>query len=161
MPNSEATARGHLRKTPTAQPHSTSDAVSALRRHHKASIIQDTWKKRLQDTTKPPLPTFDPTKSPRSTTLHLDCTGALPERCSSGTLFLMVSCYGSYIHIKPLSSLQGSQTSEALSRNKSWIPQGLSTYLLRQVLASNRDHLEYATPLRVRPYDFGLSRCAS
>jgi hypothetical protein len=29
MPNSEAMARGHLRKTPTTQPHALSDAVSA------------------------------------------------------------------------------------------------------------------------------------
>ena len=41
MPNSEATARGHLRKSPTGQPHAASKAVSALERHHKAKIIQE------------------------------------------------------------------------------------------------------------------------
>ncbi len=41
MPNSEATARGHLRKSPTSQPHEESDAVSARQRHHKAAVIKE------------------------------------------------------------------------------------------------------------------------
>jgi hypothetical protein len=40
MPNSEASARGHLRKTPTAQPHAESNAVSALQRFHKAQVLK-------------------------------------------------------------------------------------------------------------------------
>ncbi len=35
MPNSISTARGHLDKTPTGQPHALSDAVSARKRHHR------------------------------------------------------------------------------------------------------------------------------
>jgi hypothetical protein len=34
MPDSEATARGHLNKTPTSQPHALSQSVSARRRQH-------------------------------------------------------------------------------------------------------------------------------
>jgi hypothetical protein len=37
MPDSEATARGHLNKTPTSRPHSLSQSVSARRRHHAKS----------------------------------------------------------------------------------------------------------------------------
>ena len=44
MPNSAATARGHLRKPPTGQPHASSQAVSALQRHHKAQVIQNMWR---------------------------------------------------------------------------------------------------------------------
>jgi hypothetical protein len=51
---------------------------------------------------------------PKSTTLHFDYTGALPERCSSGTLYFMVSCWGSYIHLEPLHSLKGADTAQAL-----------------------------------------------
>jgi hypothetical protein len=86
MPNSEASARGHLRKTPTAQPHAQSEAVSALRRHHNAKAIRDLWRQMKTKAKSSPLSTFDPTKAPRSTTLHFDYTGALPERCTSGTL---------------------------------------------------------------------------
>jgi hypothetical protein len=44
MPNSEATARGHLRKSPTAQPHANSDAVSARQRQHKMAVLQEMLK---------------------------------------------------------------------------------------------------------------------
>jgi hypothetical protein len=88
MPNSEASARGHLRKTPTGQLHSQSEAVSALRRHHNAKAIQDLWRQMKAKAKSSPLSTFDSTKVPKSTTLHFDYTGALPERCNSGTLYL-------------------------------------------------------------------------
>jgi hypothetical protein len=114
MPNSEATARGHLRKTPTAQPHAQSEAVSALRRHYQAAILQEAWRLRAADMKSKIDPQFDPTKVPRSTTLHFDYIGALPERCSAGTLYFMVSCWGSYIHLEPLHSLKGAHTAQAL-----------------------------------------------
>jgi hypothetical protein len=44
MPNSEATSRGHLRKSPTAQPHAHSDAVSARQRQHKTAVLQEMLK---------------------------------------------------------------------------------------------------------------------
>jgi hypothetical protein len=115
MPSSEATARGHLRKMPTGQPHSESDVVSALRRHHHASVIQALFKthhKQLKF--KSPIPAFDPTSVHKSTKLHFDYTGPLPERCASGMLYFMVSCWGFYINIQPLTSLKGTQTAEAL-----------------------------------------------
>ena len=61
MPNSEASARGHLRKTPTAQPHAQSEAVSALRRHHNAKAIQDLWRQMKTKAKSSPFSTFDPT----------------------------------------------------------------------------------------------------
>jgi hypothetical protein len=123
MPNSEATARGHLRKSPKGQPHQLSDSVSARQRSHKAQIMRQL----LATTQGQTIPgatnekntlreVFDPTKVPRSITLHLDYTGALPKRCASGTLYFMVSCWGHYIHIEPLSSLQGPHTSKALTK---------------------------------------------
>jgi hypothetical protein len=114
MPNSEATARGHLRKSPTAQPYAQSEAVSALCRHHKAAILQEAWRLRTASKLSKLDPKFDPTMVPKSTTLHFDYTGALPERCSSGTLYFMVSCWGSYIHLEPLHSLKGADTAQAL-----------------------------------------------
>jgi hypothetical protein len=92
-PNSEATARGHLRKSPTSQPHANSQSVSALQRHHKANIIQNLWRQSKKDKTVHAR--FDPTTVTKSTTLHFDYTGPLPERCSAGTLHFMISCYES------------------------------------------------------------------
>jgi hypothetical protein len=117
MPNSEATARGHLRKSPTGQPHAQSDSVSALRRHHDASIIQELNKRNRNDPkAKAMLLPFDPTTVPKSTKLHFDYTRPLPQRCSSGTLYFIVSCRGCYINIQSLSSLKGAQTAEALTK---------------------------------------------
>jgi hypothetical protein len=93
MPISEATARGHLRKSQTQQPHAKSQSVSALRRHHNASVIQSFWKSRKSDPNYKPSARFDVTKVGKSNTLHLDYTGAFPERLSSGALYLIVSCY--------------------------------------------------------------------
>ena len=115
MPNSEATARGHLRKSPTAQPHAASQAVSALRRHHKIQLIQEVWKKHLQDPKFKARVPFDPTSAVKSTTLHLDYTGLLPERCSEGTVCFMISCWGCYIHVLPLTSMKGASTAAALT----------------------------------------------
>ena len=114
MPNSEATARGHLRKSPTAQPHANSDAVSARQRQHKTAALQEMLKQHYGGKKLPPLPPLDISLLPKSTILHCDYTGALPERCSSGTLYFMVSCCRSYIHLEPLSSLKGHHTASAL-----------------------------------------------
>ena len=116
MPNSEASARGHLRKTPTAQPHAGSDAVSALHRYHKAEVIRALKRKHLANNSGSLYPTFDPTTVTKSTTLHLDYTGAWPERGSMGTSHLEISTWGSYIHISPLTGLKGAQTSESLTK---------------------------------------------
>jgi hypothetical protein len=40
MPNSMATARGHLNKSPIGQPHALSDAVSARKRHHRNELVR-------------------------------------------------------------------------------------------------------------------------
>jgi hypothetical protein len=114
MPNSEATARGHLRKSPTAQPHANSDAVSARQRQHKTAVLQEMLKQHYGGKKLPPIPPLDISLLPKSTILHCDYTGALPERCSSGTLYFMVSCCRSYIHLEPLSSLKGHHTASAL-----------------------------------------------
>jgi hypothetical protein len=53
------------------------------------------------------------TTIPRSSTLHLDYIGALPERCTSGTLYFMVSCWGLYTHI----GLKGDKTADALTKS--------------------------------------------
>jgi hypothetical protein len=110
MPNSIATARGHLRKSPTSQPHEHSQSVSALRRYHKSNAVKSLWKNAQKTASLAP---FDPTTATKSSAFHFDYTGPLPERCASGTLYFMVSCHGGYIHIIPLTSLKGSCTAEA------------------------------------------------
>jgi hypothetical protein len=104
-----ATARGHLDKTPAAQPHAHSEAVSARKRHH------DRRPPRIPSG-KPEEP-FDPTNVPKSTTLHMDYTGDLPETCLSDTRCFMVSCWGSYIHLEPLTNMRSTQTIAALQRS--------------------------------------------
>jgi hypothetical protein len=89
MPDSEATAKGHLDKTATKQPHALSQAVSARRRAHLHAARQIKPEHKNRKT--PLLPPFDPTKVPRSTTLHLHYTGRLPRRGSSGTLYFLVA----------------------------------------------------------------------
>jgi hypothetical protein len=107
-----------LTKTPTSQPHALSDSVSARHRAHvKAQQALPTIK--TDDSTPggsqlKPAKTFDPTTVPRSTTLHLDYTGRLPTRCSTGTLYFLVACWGSYIHFEPLSSMTGAATAVAV-----------------------------------------------
>ncbi len=118
MPSSEATAKGHLTKTPTAQPHKLSDSVSARRRAHiKAQRNARTIKSEDNTPSGPqtkPAQVFDPTTVPKSTSLHLDYTGRLPTRGSTGTLYLLVACWGSYIHLEPLSSMTGAATAVAI-----------------------------------------------
>ncbi len=53
MPESEATARGHLNKTPTSQPHELSEAVSARRRAHLNNLKHQHGAPSTSPTTKP------------------------------------------------------------------------------------------------------------
>jgi hypothetical protein len=105
MPDSEATAKGHLNKTPTGQSHAASQSVDAQRRLHQNL-------RRPEQTKTDP---FDPTSVPRSKTLHIDYTGRLPERCETGTLYFLVACHGAYIHLEPLTSMQGPETATAIT----------------------------------------------
>jgi hypothetical protein len=50
----------------------------------------------------------------RSTRIHLDYTGALPERGSAGTLYFQISVWGGYINLQPLRSLRAEHTVPAL-----------------------------------------------
>ncbi len=111
MPQTMATARGHLDKIPAAPPHANSEAVSAQKRHHHR-------KAQRSPASGPPNPVkpFDYTGVTKSTTLHVDYTGDLPEICYSGTRCFMVSCWGSYIHLEPLTNLRSVQTVAALQR---------------------------------------------
>jgi hypothetical protein len=114
LPNAMATAKGHLDRTPSGLPHAALDAIiSARKRHHKMatrdSILQLVKEKGLQGTTP-----FSPKDSPRSTTLHLDYTGPLPDVCCSGTRYFQVRCWGGYINIQPLTSLRHEHTTMAL-----------------------------------------------
>ncbi len=77
MPQSEATSRGRLRKSPTAQPHEQCDAVSARQRQHKAAAIKELLQKTYSNKKLPSIPRFDISDVPRSTTLHCDYTGPL------------------------------------------------------------------------------------
>ena len=110
MPNSEATAKGHLSKTRTAQPHALSQAVSARHKHH----LQNQSRLKGLEPDSPKLPDFDPTTIPRSRTLHVDYTGRLPQRGSAGTLYFLVACWGSYIHFEPLTTMRGIETAAAV-----------------------------------------------
>ncbi len=107
-------------KTPTAQPHAESDAVSALHRFHKAQVIKALKQKHRAINSGSLYPPFDPTTVIKSTTLHLDYTGAWPERGSMGTSHLEISTWESYIHINPLTGLKGAQTSESLTKTLSF-----------------------------------------
>jgi hypothetical protein len=106
MPNSLATAKGHLNKSAAGQPHALSDSVSARQRHH----VKNQRRPQTVKTTKP----FDVTAVPRSTTIHMDYTGRMPNRGSSGTLYFLVACWGAYIHLEPLTNLRGLDTAAAI-----------------------------------------------
>ena len=101
LPNSMATAKGHLDRSRSGQPHAESDAVSARRRHHTLATrnLCHSWLKSLDS--KDALKPFDPKEGPRSTTLHLDYTGPLPEACASGTRYFQISCWGGYSYQHP------------------------------------------------------------
>jgi hypothetical protein len=105
MPCSEATVKGHLNKPPTSQPHIGTQSVDGQRRYHNKSLLS-------KPTASVP---FDPKRVPKSTTLHLDYTGQLQERCETGTIFFLVACNGSYIHLEPLSNLRGPDTAAAVT----------------------------------------------
>jgi hypothetical protein len=112
LPNAMATAKGHLNRTPSAQPHAKSDAVSARKRHHVATAQQ------LQATlgSKISFAPFSPADGPRSRMLHLDYTGPLPNACSAGTRYFQTSCWGGYINLQPLIILRAEHTSVALRK---------------------------------------------
>jgi hypothetical protein len=46
----------------------------------------------------------------------MDYTGDLPEICLSGTRCFLFFCWGSYIHLEPLTNLRSLQTVAALNR---------------------------------------------
>ena len=127
-PNELATARGHLDRTPSAQPHAHSEAVSARRRHqHNVETRHNAASRRTKEDKQrcwshqhgSPMPDIQPFSIqdvPLSTTLHLDYTGPLPEACTSGTRHFQVSCWGGFINIIPLISLRGMHTAPALQQ---------------------------------------------
>jgi hypothetical protein len=87
MPNSMATARGHLDRTRMGKPHADSQSVSALRRFHDSQIINDLKRSRLRT----PEP-FSANNAPRSRTLHMDYTGPLPTPCTFGVQYFQIAC---------------------------------------------------------------------
>ena len=107
IPNAMATAKGHLDRKPSSLPHAQSDAVSALRRHH-------TREAQAQQQSGTKIEPFSLTGIERSTTLHLDYTGPLPEPCTSGTRYFQIATRGGYINLQPLVSLQHQHTTVAL-----------------------------------------------
>ena len=155
MPQAEATARGHLDKAHARPPHQLSDATSALRRLHDRNTRAKIPKL---------LKTFDCTTVPKSTILHLDYTGDLPEVCLSGTRCFMVSCWGSYIHLQPLTSLRTAQTTAALQRTLTfWTARRV---LIETIRMDNQYSSDFAHALKdkritlslVSPYDKAPNR---
>jgi hypothetical protein len=63
---------------------------------------------------KPVVSAFDYAKVPKSTTVHLDYTGPLSEVGSNGTRVFMITTWGRYIHIQPLTNLRDEATTTAL-----------------------------------------------
>jgi hypothetical protein len=112
MPSTLATARGHLDKTRAKPPHKTSDAVSALLRHHTRQMQKDMQRNHGKLGLTPLLP-FNYSTVAKSTTIHLDYTGSLPEVGSNGTRMFMITCWGRYIHIQPLTSFRDESTTIA------------------------------------------------
>ena len=116
LPNATAIAKGNLDQTPSSLPHAKSDAVSALRRHHTRATTAHVLKQARAAPKFSSMEPFSIANVPRSTALHLDYTGALPEACTSGTRFFQISCYGGYINIQPLVSIRAEHTTAALRR---------------------------------------------
>jgi hypothetical protein len=111
MPNTIATARGHLDKTRAKPPHDKSEAVSALQRlHNRQQTTMDTKTAPLKN--KP----FNLSQVQKSTTLHIDYTGNLPEIGSGGTRLFLISWswWGRYIHLQPLKNLRDEATTTTL-----------------------------------------------
>ena len=109
MPNTLATARGHLDKTAANKPHQHSEAVSALQRYQTRQADLNDKKKTKGGSSAP----FNFAAVPKSTTLHLDYTGTLPEVGSNGTRMFMITCWGRYIHIQPMANLRDEATGTA------------------------------------------------
>jgi hypothetical protein len=112
MPSTLATARGHLDKTRAGQPHKNSEAVSAQLRNHTRMMTKDI-KHTHEKLDLPNLPPFNYKAVRKSTTIHLDYTGLLPEVGSNGTRMFLITCWGRYIHIQPLTSLRDEATTIA------------------------------------------------
>jgi hypothetical protein len=110
-PSSLATARGHLDNTSAKPPHETSEAVSALQHFHKRNSQKKTSIHQMEASKIPP---FDYSLVPRSATIHLDYTGQLPEIGSNGTRVFMITSWGRYIHLQPLTNLRDDATTTAL-----------------------------------------------
>jgi hypothetical protein len=111
MPNSMATARGHLDRTRMGrQPHADSQSISALRRLHDSQIISALKRSHLHT----PEP-FSIRTALRSRTLHMDYTGQLPTPCTSGVQYFQIACWGHYIDTQPLTSLRAAQTTKAFA----------------------------------------------
>ncbi len=110
LPNTLPTAKCHLDRTPSALPHAASDAASSLARHHtrttRAKLLKFAGKALSQEP-------FSVTGIPRSTTLHMDYTGPLPEPCLSGTRYFQIAVWGGYINLQPLPSLRAEPTTIA------------------------------------------------
>jgi hypothetical protein len=118
IPNAMPTAKGHLDRTPSALPHEDSDAVSARLRHHTRAT-REKWSRFAESLdegpdSKPATQPFAWHQVQRSTRIHLDYTGALPERGSAGTLYFQISVWGGYINLQPLRSLRTEHTVPAL-----------------------------------------------
>ena len=115
IPNAMPTAKGHLDRRPSTRPHAESDSISARIRHHSRETrnrkvrFADTHMQ-LDTASLSDNAAFVRTHANRSTRMHMDYTGAMPERCSAGTLFFQVSVWGGYINLQPLRSMRSEHT---------------------------------------------------
>jgi hypothetical protein len=126
---------------------------SAMRRYHKAEANKNLWNKSQKAVTP-----FDPTTATKSRTFHFDYTGPLTERCSSGTLYFMVSCWGSYSHIRPLTSLKGPCTAEAFQKTVTFYrSKGVTLELARSDNQASPEIRASATAL-IRYHDYACGR---
>jgi hypothetical protein len=118
MPNALATARGHLDKARASQPHAASQAVSTMKRHHRRQMkaVRSAKRRSHEEEGTKVEPEFDYSAVTKSATPHLDYAGPLPEPCTSGTRYFMVSCNDGYIHLEALTTLRAAQTVAALTR---------------------------------------------
>jgi hypothetical protein len=158
MPNAIATARGHLDKARAKQPHQKSEAVSALQRHHNRQNESQDSKHTLSK--KP----FNLQAVPKSTTLHIDYTGNLPEIGSNGTRLYLISCWGKYIHIQPLTNLRDEATTTALKECLAfWRENNIVIETIRLDNQTSAAFTQMAKTLHVAlsfvsPYDKGPNR---
>ncbi len=80
----------------------------------------------------------------------MDYTGRLQTICTSGTQYLQIACWGHYINIQPLTSLQSAQTTQAFTNSVNFFRKlGVSLTQLRMDNQWSEDLRDAASDLDI------------